>query len=98
LLATGSYISVGLNFLTSIVVARLLGPADYGILALAVAYPTLVWSFIGTKSVSVTIRYIAGFRARNQHQELLSVIKIGYGLDFLVSVICLLLLYLPPLW
>jgi len=94
LLATGSYISAGLNFLTSIAVARVLGPADYGILALAVAYPTLVWSFIGTKSVSVTIRYITGFRARNQHQELLSVIKIGYGLDFLVSVICLLLVAL----
>jgi O-antigen/teichoic acid export membrane protein len=98
LLTSGSYISTGLNLITAIIVTRSLGPADYGVVALAMAYPSLVWSFVGIKSVSVTIRYIAGFRAREEWKELLGVVKLGYGLDFLVSAICFLLVGLTAWW
>jgi O-antigen/teichoic acid export membrane protein len=94
MLASASYVSAGLNLLSTIIIARLLGPADYGVMALVIAYPSLVWSFVSIKSVSVTTRYIAGFRARREKQELASVVRLGYGLDFLVSAICFVLVVL----
>lgn len=98
LLTLGSYISTVLSFITTMIVARSLGPANYGVIALAMAYPTLIWSFIGIKSVSVIIRYISGFRAQGEWKALLGVAKLGYGIDFLVSAICFLFVCLTAGW
>ena len=85
--ATSRYLSAILNFGTNALVARWLGTAEYGLLALVIAYPTLLWSFVGTKSVSVVTRYMAAFQAKGQDDELLDIVKAGYLLD--VSVACL---------
>jgi|SoiMetStandDraft_2_1073263.scaffolds.fasta_scaffold00222_1 O-antigen/teichoic acid export membrane protein len=86
LLTLSWYLAGGLGLLTNIVAARWLGPAAYGTAALAMAYPMLLWSFVDVKSASVTTRYIASFRAAGRNEELKSICKLGYGLDFLVSV------------
>ena len=91
LLAGSQYLAAGIGFMTNVVAARMLGATDYGIVAIVMAYPMLLWSFIGVKSVSVTTRYIASFRSTQRNEELLSICKMGYGLDFFVSVIAFLL-------
>jgi O-antigen/teichoic acid export membrane protein len=85
LLAASQYLSAGLDFLMAAVVARLLGPSEYGVATLVIAYPTLLWSFVGTKSVSVTTRYIASFRATGRFEELAGICKFGYSLDVIAA-------------
>jgi O-antigen/teichoic acid export membrane protein len=87
LLTAGQYVAAGLNFVTNVLLARLLGPTDYGLLALIVAYPTLIWSFVGMKSVSVITRYISAFRAKRQYEEVKAALKLAYGIDFVVSLL-----------
>ncbi len=85
-LAASQYVAAGLGFITTVVAARVLGAGSYGVAALAMTYPALVWSFVGIKTVSVTTRYIASFRSSGAMLELQGVCKLGYGLDFLLSV------------
>ena len=86
LLTISWYLAASLGFLTNIIAARIVGPAAYGTASLVMTYPLLLWSFIGTKSLSVTTRYIASFRVEGRNEELRSICKLGYSLDFLVSV------------
>src|SRR3989344_3141010 len=80
--AVSQYTAAGLGFFATVVAARILGPIDYGVAALVMAYPLLIWSFVGIKSVSVTTRYISSFRAAGRNEEIRSICKLGYGLDF----------------
>jgi O-antigen/teichoic acid export membrane protein len=98
LLAISQYISAALNMVTNILMARLLGPTDYGLVALAVAYPTVLWSFVSVKSISVITRYVAIFRARREPEKLKGLVKLGYSLDFFVSLIGLTLVAISSWW
>jgi len=97
-LAAGQYAAATLNFVTSVLMARLLGPTEYGLVALTVAYPTLIWSFVGVKSVSVLTRYVAGLRVKGENERLKAVVKLGYGLDFLISCIAFILVVGSGWW
>jgi O-antigen/teichoic acid export membrane protein len=92
------YTAVGIGFVTSIVAARLLGPGRYGVVALLIAYPNLVWSFASAKSMSVSMRYIAGFRANGQDAELRAICKLGYLLDALSALGALILVVAFGAW
>ena len=98
LLAISQYIAAVLNIITNILMARLLGPTDYGLVALTVAYPTMLWSLVGTKSVSVITRYVAAFRAKREFEKLKAVVKLGYGLDFFVSLLAFTLVAVSGWW
>jgi O-antigen/teichoic acid export membrane protein len=62
------------------------------------AYPRLLLSFVGIKSVSVTTRYIAKFHATGQNEELKAICKLGYGLDFVISAIAFVIIGLTSYW
>jgi stage V sporulation protein B len=87
ILATSQCAATVLGFVTTVIAARLLGPTDYGVATIIMAYPMLLWSYVNTKSVSITTRYIAGFRAGGRKEELKSICKLGYCLDLLMSLI-----------
>ncbi len=92
------YVASGFGLLTTAIAARLLGPTDYGIAAITIAYPSLLWSFVGTKSVSITTRYVAGFRAAGQNDKLTTLCKVGYGLDLLASALAFILIAITSWW
>lgn len=75
------YIGAAFSLATTAVSARELGPEGFGLVALVFAYPTLVSSLVGVKSVSVTIRYLTVFRVSNSLTELRSMCKVGYVTD-----------------
>jgi O-antigen/teichoic acid export membrane protein len=87
LVAVSNYLAAALGFLTAVVGARLLAPADYGLATLAIAYPSLIWSLCAVKTETVTIRYLSRFRLAGDSHMLLSMCKFGYGIDLLSSVI-----------
>ncbi len=92
LLALSQYLGAGIGLITTIVAARLLGPTNYGIAALVMSYPNLLLSFFSVKSVSVTTRYVASFRATGQVEDLRSICKLGYSLDFLAALMAFVLI------
>src|SRR6266536_5708235 len=78
-LAASQYVAAGLGFITTVVAARVLGAGSYGVAALAMTYPALVWSFVGIKTVSVTTRYIASFRSSGAIPQLADSLKLQHG-------------------
>jgi O-antigen/teichoic acid export membrane protein len=97
-IAGSQYIAAGIGFLTGIVSARILGPKDYGLVAIITAYPALLGALLAVKSSSITTRYVSSFRATGQASALLSVCKFGYALDLLVSIGAFVLVALSGWW
>jgi O-antigen/teichoic acid export membrane protein len=87
LLAVSQYTAAGLGLMTTVVVARLLGPVEYGAVAMIMAYPTFLWTFAALKPVSVTTRYISSFRDTKQNADIKVICKLGYSLDFLSALV-----------
>jgi len=84
-LTLARYLATAIGFVTTVTAARILGPQAYGRAALLMGYPLLVWSFASVKSLSVTTRYMAGFRSTGQLGELSAISKLGFGLDALTG-------------
>lgn len=80
-LAGAQVAGMGLGLLTAVIAARLLGPADFGVAALLMAYPVLLWSFVGAKSMAVTTRYLVNLRAERDGIRLGAICKLGFLLD-----------------
>jgi O-antigen/teichoic acid export membrane protein len=98
MLAASQYVAAGLGFLTSILVARALGPAGYGAVTLLVAYPSLVWSVASAKSSLVTTRYISRFRAERRHDDLAGMCRLSYGIDILTSLSAVMIVAATAAW
>ena len=92
ILAGAQFAAAALGLLTTVVATRLLGPGEYGLAALAISYPSILWSFTGIKSVSVITRYVARFRAEDRREELLSLCKAGYAIDVATALAALVIL------
>lgn len=86
LLTVSQYIATGLGFFTTAIAARLLGPVEYGMATMVMAYPTILWTFAAVKAISVTTRYISSFRATGRSDDLKSICKLGYGVDLAIAV------------
>lgn len=97
-LAAGQYIAAGLGFVTNLLIARLLEPKEYGLVALTMAYPTLLWYFVGVKSVSVTTRYVAMYREQVENGKLRAVAGVGYAVDFFISCLAFVLVAASAWW
>ena len=98
MLATSQYLAAMIGFLTNITAARMLGPRDYGTVALIMAYPTLLWSFAAVKSISITTRYLASFHTTQQRSDAESICKIGYSLDFCSAIAAFMLVSATGWW
>jgi O-antigen/teichoic acid export membrane protein len=98
LLALSNYLGAGIGLVTTVLAAKLLGPSEYGVSALVMAYPMLLWSFISVKSVSITTKYIVSFKNTTQNDKLKSICKLSYILDFSVSIIALILVVTTSWW
>jgi O-antigen/teichoic acid export membrane protein len=97
-LAASQYASTGLGLITTIVAARLLGPAEYGMAAMILTYPIFLWSFMSLKSASVTTRYISSFHTIGRNEDLKSICKLGYILDLLIAVVTFVLVSATSQW
>ncbi|HDN80584.1 MAG TPA: hypothetical protein ENG33_08990 [Chloroflexi bacterium] len=81
ILTIGQYVAAAIGFLTTTVAARILGPEGYGQAALILAFPSLLRSVGNFKSLTVTTRYLAGFRATGKGEEFRAITKLGYIID-----------------
>jgi len=97
-LAAVQYGTTALSAIATIAVARLLGPTEYGRLALIISYPLLVGSFLGIKSSTVTTRYMSVFWSTGQHEQFKSLCKLGYVLGVLTAVLGLAVVTITGWW
>jgi O-antigen/teichoic acid export membrane protein len=89
LLSITQYVGAAIGFVTATVAARLLGPHDYGFAALVMSYPMLVWSLIGVKSMTITMRYLSAYLATDRREEFQGMCVLGYGLDAMTALCAL---------
>ncbi len=98
LLAASQYAGAIIGLLTNIFAARALGPVEFGSAAIILTYPTLLWSFLSFKPVTIAIKYLSGLRASGNRSELISICKVGYTLDLLTSTAVFLLILATSWW
>jgi O-antigen/teichoic acid export membrane protein len=82
----GNTLSTGILVISSIVIARLLGPADYGLYSLAIVVPSLLIGLIDFGITSAITRFSAKFKAENRNSDVERVIKAGLLAELTVGI------------
>jgi O-antigen/teichoic acid export membrane protein len=97
-LTIANLVSAALSFLQGIIVARLLGPNLYGVAALLISYPNLVFAFFDARSAEASIKYLSEFHARGQKDRALAMCKLGYAVDFGIATVTSLAVTVTARW
>ncbi len=85
-LFTGNFISLILLAFSSIVVARLLGPDNFGLYGLAFVVPSLIVGLIDLGSGSALTRFPAKLRAENKNGLAANMLKTGFNFRLMISI------------
>jgi len=93
-LTVGNFVGAALNVVQGILVARWLGPELYGVAALVMTYPGLVYGFFDARSVSASVKYLGEYHARGEHDRALAMCGLGYAVDLAVACLTFLVLVL----
>lgn len=75
----------------TIIVARLLGVENYGLLAILVAYVDLVNNFLDLRVWETATKYIGSYWAKNEKDKTLSMVKLSYFIDISTGFIAFIL-------
>jgi O-antigen/teichoic acid export membrane protein len=87
-----------LRFGGGILVARWLGPELYGVAALVMAYPNLLYTFFDARAVETTVKYLGEFHARGEKERVLAMCKLGYAVDGAVALLSFLAVLVTASW
>jgi stage V sporulation protein B len=87
--------STVISALSVIIIARLLSPAEYGIVSIAFLAPNLIVLFVDLGVKSAIVKYTAQFRAEEKQDQIRTIIKTGFLFQTIVaslfSLVCFLL-------
>lgn len=89
----GTFLFIGLmianivNGITSIFVARLLGPSDFALYGLALTLPTLLFSFSNIGIDQAIIRYVSKLQEEGSHESAWRILKNGYLIRLAVGIL-----------
>ncbi len=77
----GKTIAGGFSALQTVIVARILGVDDYGLLALIIAYVDILNNFFDFRVWETATKYIGAFWTNGDREKTLSFIKLSYIID-----------------
>ncbi len=97
-LTIAQYLATIFGILTTVIAARILGPEGYGQAALILAFPTLLLSLGSFKSITVSTRYLAAFRATGKIKQLQAMSKLGYIIDLGAFLFVFIIVLLTGQW
>lgn len=80
-------LSALLTLLQGLLIARWLGPGDYGRVALILGYGGLVYSIFTARSGEASISYIGTFHTQGQPEHALAICQFGYVMDAGIALI-----------
>ncbi len=86
-LVIANLISVALSFVQGVIVARILGPVSYGIVALIMTYPDFLFGLLNPQTADVSVKYLGQFYARGEEDRALAMCKLGYTIDFGIALL-----------
>ncbi|MPZ76996.1 MAG: oligosaccharide flippase family protein [Deltaproteobacteria bacterium] len=92
ILTVANLIGAGLNLVQGILVARWLGPELYGVAALVMTYPGLVYAVFDARSVAASVKYLGEYHARGEADRALAMCGLGYAVDLAVACLTFLVL------
>ncbi len=82
----GEGVALAMGLLQAVVVARILGPRDFGTAALILGSTTLVFGLLDPKAREAVVRYLGAHHATGRIEQALAVPKVAYGADLLLGV------------
>jgi O-antigen/teichoic acid export membrane protein len=88
----------GLSFLQGILVARWLGPELYGVAALVMTYPTILYGLFDARSVTASVKYLSEYHALGECDRALAMCKLGYAVDLAVAALTFVVLVFTAGW
>jgi len=97
-LTLANIVGAALTFVQGILVARWLGPGLYGVAALVMSYPSLVYTFFDTRSTEASVKFLSEFRARNEQDRALAMCKLGYAVDFVIALLSFFVVIVTAHW
>jgi len=97
-LTVANAVGVVLSFIQVIVVARWLGPKLYGVAALVMAYPSILFGFIDTRSADASVKYLGECEAKQDRARALAVCKLGYTVDIAIAMLAFMLVAATAWW
>jgi glycosyltransferase involved in cell wall biosynthesis/O-antigen/teichoic acid export membrane protein len=85
-------ISIGgaaLGMIQGVIVARLLGPVDFGAVALLIAYPALVTGILDARSSDFSMKYLGQFANVADRDKASGICALGFLIDLAVTLLTL---------
>jgi O-antigen/teichoic acid export membrane protein len=83
---TAEGIALALGLVQTVVVARFLGPREFGTAALILGFSSMVFNVLDPKSQEAVVKYVQTYRASGLTQRALAVPRVAYGADLLLGV------------
>ncbi|MFP4120177.1 lipopolysaccharide biosynthesis protein [Coleofasciculus sp.] len=97
-LTIANLLGAPLSFLQGILVARWLGPELYGIAALVMSYPGLIYTFFDARSAEASVKYLSEFHAAGDRESALAMCKLGYIIDLAIATLAFLVVLVTASW
>ena len=88
----------GLSLIQGLLVARWLGPEQYGISALVMSYPGLVYTFFDAHCAEASVKYLSEFHAGGDRNRVLAMCKLGYAVDLGIAISTFIVVSLTAPW
>src|SRR5712692_6415227 len=98
ILTVANFVGAALSFVQGILVARWLGPELYGVAALVMSYPLLVYTFFDARSPEASVKYLSEFHVRNERDRALAMCKLGYMVDSAIASLTFLVVLITAPW
>jgi O-antigen/teichoic acid export membrane protein len=90
--------ALGLGLVQMIVVARVLGPRDYGLLALVMTYPAVVNQVFDSRAWEAGTMYLVRYRAEGDLVRAAAMAKLCYLVDAATALLALVVVTLTAPW
>jgi len=98
ILTISNVASATLGLLQGILVARWLGPEKFGVAALVMSYPAMLFAFFDARTNAATIKFLSEFKEKGEIPKALAVCKLGYGVDLAVALLTLIAVMATAGW
>ena len=85
ILTVANLAGAALSLIQGVLVARWLGPESYGVAALVMSYPDLVYSFFDARSSDASVKYLGELHARGERERAVAMCKVGYLVDLAMA-------------
>jgi len=85
-------------FAQGIIVARWLGPEQYGIAALIMSYPALLFGFFDAKASTATTKFVGEFSIQGRRESALAMCRLGYLVDAGIALLTLVVVAATAGW